>query len=178
MVIAFLIITFIVIIGLWYVISYNNFQDIIIKLYEAEKDIDENIRGKYDLLIENYHLIKETISFEDNNIELLEKVKNKKISNFDMDRLLNKVYSDINIIFSENKALKKSETCLKSFYSLDKTEGSLIAAKKYYNENISIFNKKVRSFPTSIISKVCKYKEKPFFDGKDLTDDEINDFKL
>ena len=32
--------------------------------------------------------------------------------------------------------------------------------------------------PSNIIASICKYKEKVFFDKKDMTDDDINDFKL
>ena len=49
---------------------------------------------------------------------------------------------------------------------------------KYYNENIVEYNKYVRKFPYNIIGIILKYKEKPFFDNKDLNDENIKDFKI
>ena len=36
----------------------------------------------------------------------------------------------------------------------------------------------IRTFPSNIVAKTCKYKQKFYFDGKDMNDDIINDFKL
>ena len=55
---------------------------------------------------------------------------------------------------------------------------SLNAYIKYYNENIVDYNKYVRKFPYNIIGIILKYKEKTFFDNKDLNDDNIKDFKI
>ena len=48
----------------------------------------------------------------------------------------------------------------------------------YYNENISIYNSLLKKFPSNIVATVCKYKEKLFFDRKDMNDEDYNDFKL
>ena len=55
---------------------------------------------------------------------------------------------------------------------------ALAAYKKYYNETIVLYNKLIRIFPYNLIGKILKYKEKTFFDGKDMNDDNIKDFKL
>ena len=36
----------------------------------------------------------------------------------------------------------------------------------------------VKKLPSSMVAKMCKYKEKNYYDGKDLNDDIIKDFKL
>ena len=57
-------------------------------------------------------------------------------------------------------------------------DDSLKAYIKYYNENVSSYNVFIRKFPYNLIGIILKYKEKKFFDNKDLNDDNINDFKL
>ena len=42
----------------------------------------------------------------------------------------------------------------------------------------NILNAYIRKFPNNIVAKMHKIKSKPFFDGKDMTDIEINDFKI
>ena len=36
----------------------------------------------------------------------------------------------------------------------------------------------IKKFPTNIVSKIKKYKERPFYDLKDMTDEDYDDFKL
>jgi len=48
----------------------------------------------------------------------------------------------------------------------------------YYNENISIYNTLLKKFPSNIVASLSKYKEKLFFDRKDMSDEDYNDFKL
>ena len=55
---------------------------------------------------------------------------------------------------------------------------NLIVNKEYYNKNIAEYNKLIKLFPTNIIAKIGKYQEKLFFDRKDMSDEDYNDFKL
>ena len=43
---------------------------------------------------------------------------------------------------------------------------------------MSLNNKMVNKIPTNIIAKIKKYKERPFYDLKDMKDDDREDFKL
>ena len=47
-----------------------------------------------------------------------------------------------------------------------------------HNKNIKEYNKMIKMFPTNLIAKIYKYEEKLFFDKKDMSDDDYNDFKL
>ncbi len=63
-------------------------------------------------------------------------------------------------------------------FSLNENEAELGGYILYYNDNIANFNKLVRMFPSNIVAKLSRFKEKNYYDGKDLNDDDINDFKL
>ena len=62
--------------------------------------------------------------------------------------------------------------------SLNESETEIIALRKYYNDTITEYNKLVKKIPSNIVAKISKYKQKPYYDGKDMTDDVTNDFKL
>lgn len=61
---------------------------------------------------------------------------------------------------------------------LNETETDIYAYRKYYNDIITDYNKLVRAFPSNIVSKICKFKERTYFDGKNMNDEIYNDFKL
>ena len=71
-----------------------------------------------------------------------------------------------------NEEIKKIGT------ELEEIDIELENLRKYYNENITIYNKLIQTFPTNIVATISKYKEKLFYDRKDMSDDDYNDFKL
>ena len=71
-----------------------------------------------------------------------------------------------------NEEIKKIGT------ELEEIDTELENLRKYYNENITIYNKLIQTFPTNIVATISKYKERLFYDRKDMSDDDYNDFKL
>ena len=41
-----------------------------------------------------------------------------------------------------------------------------------------MYNKLVKKIPTNIVAKIKKYQERPFYDLKNMHDDDYEDFKL
>lgn len=157
---------------------FNKFQDSIIKLNEVESKIDETLRNKFDSLIEMNNIIKESIKSKKEVLEDLNVYKNKKLSSFDLDRKLCEASSKINFVRKQYTELHDIENLNKLAYDVEDMDESLAAYKKYYNENIVEFNSLIRKIPYNFIGKLYKYKEKNFFDERNLNDDDNKDFKL
>ena len=79
---------------------------------------------------------------------------------------------------SSMEDLKKCDSFIKIELNLNESEAEIVASRRYYNDIITDYNKIIRTFPSNIVAKLCGYKQKTYFDGKDMTDDKINDFKL
>jgi len=161
-----------------YIFYYNKIQDSIIRINEVEASIDSNLRNKYDLLNKSISLIKGNIELDDEIFDEIVKLRSRKISNFDLDRKLILAYDEFNIIKNKYKELEKSEEIKKVAKEIEEIDSKLSVYREYYNDNITIYNKMIRSFPTNLIALVNKYEEKLFFDKKDMSDDDYNDFKL
>jgi len=159
-------------------IIYNKFQDYIIKINEVEGKIDETLRNKYDSILKVNNIIKEKIKTGKDALEDLENIKEDELSSFDMYRKLTESFNKIDFIKKQYKELNTSEDVNKIFYEINDMDESLSAYIKYYNENIVGYNSFIRKFPYNIIGIILKYEEKMFFDGKDLNDDNIKDFKI
>ena len=54
----------------------------------------------------------------------------------------------------------------------------LQAAKSYYNKYTSELNDLIRTFPSNIVARMHNINIKPFFDGKNMEDEIVDDFKL
>ena len=159
-------------------IIYNKFQDFIIRINEVDGKIDETLRTKYDDIMKLNNIVKEKIKTDKELVDDLSNLKNADKSSFEIHRILIESFNKIDFVKKQYKELNNSEEVNKIFYEISDIDESLSAYVKYYNDNISSYNKFIRKFPYNIIGIILKYKEKTFFDGKDLNDDITTDFKL
>ena len=173
----FLIIVIIVcLIGIYYAISFNHLNDLKTKIDEAESIIDEALRTKYDTLIRISNQIRSFMENNKNYFREYEKLKDTNITNFDMDRKLNEGYTLILKMIEDLKI--NDEGINQELEQIKRLDEKLTAAKNYYNKNTSLENAIVRKFPTNLIARIHGFKVKLFFDGKDMDDEIIDDFKM
>ena len=173
----FLIIVIIVsLIGIYYAISFNTLNDLKTKIDEAESIIDEALRTKYDTLIRISNRIRSFMENNKNYFREYEKLKDTNITNFDMDRKLNEGYTLILKMVEDLKI--DDEELNQELDQIKRLDEKLTAAKNYYNKNTSEENAIVRKFPTNMIARIHGFKVKLFFDGKDMDDEIIDDFKM
>lgn len=183
MLIIILIVIVICVLVALYINMYNKIQEYLTRINEVESIIDDNLRNKYDNINKSVSLIKgnEKISekLDKNMFEEIVKLRNLKISNFDLDRKLIEAGTEFSVIKEKYKdELNKSEEIKNITKKLEEIDEKLDVNREYYNRNIAEYNKLIKMFPTNIIAKIYKYEEKLFYDKKDMSDDDYNDFKL
>lgn len=169
--------TFIVIISLVIVIdlifmvlvaNYNRFQDYIIRINEAEVNIDATLRKRFDLLNKSIGIIKENTKTEDNILDIIVKLRSKKLTNFELDRSLYDAINEFHIIKDKYPELQSCKEFLKIDINLIESESEIVGLRKYYNDIITDYNKLVKSFPSNLIAIIKKYKIKEYFDGSSI----------
>ena len=164
------------IIAIAYVITYNNLVNYKIKIEKAEGIIDENLRQKYDLIVKMNIAIKKVVTKKDYLKDYID-LKDKRISNYELDRKLTEAMNIILEVKNDYNELDNKEfnNELKEINIINET---LTSCKTYYNKNTTELNQIIRKFPSNIVAKIHRYKIKPFFDGKNMQDAVIDDFKL
>ena len=162
----------------WVINTYNQFQNYIIRINEAETNIDSTLRTRFDLLNKSIDIIKANTKTEDDVLNIIVKLRSRKLSNFELDRKLYDGINEFQKYKEEYPELKNSEVFTKIDISLNESEAEIVAFRKYYNDIITDYNKMVKSFPSNIVALFFKFKAKLYFDGKDMNDDDTKDFKL
>lgn len=164
-------------IGILYIYQYNKLQHSKTKIDQAEYLIDEALRNKYDILLNVDQVIMKELDtkslFKD-----LDKLKDENISNFDLDRKLVEYANLFNQIKADNKKLEDVKSLKEFTKDLKKNDEKLLAAKSYYNKYTGELNDLVRAFPSNIVAKLHSMQVKTYFDGKNLEDTIVDDFKL
>ncbi len=165
------------IILLVYIGIYNRIKTQILKINAAESEIDESLRLKYDLLTKIISEIKK-INKDEEKFNDIDKIKDENLSSFEFDRKLADIESQIYTIRNDNTKLLKNNSFNNLWYEITTINSKIKAEEKYYNENTTIYNELVTKFPSKIVSMILKLNEKRYFDGKNMYDKNIKDFKI
>lgn len=164
-----------------YICIYNYYQTYIIRINESEAFIDTTLRKRFDLLNKSIGIIEASKKEKEKDEPILKSIinlKSQKLSNFELDRILYDGINEFQRYKDEIPSLSENEAFLKIDLALFESESEIVAARKYYNDIITDYNKLVRHFPSNIVARICNYKVKTYYDGKDMTDEDIQDFKL
>ena len=161
-----------------YIYNFNNLQEKNIKINESESIIDNELRNKYDLVMKSSTTINKLLKKEVTYFKDLEKLKKDNISNFDLDRKITEGENLIDQVKNDYKSLNNNEEYISIINDLKDSDEILEAAKSFYNKYTTEINLLIKKFPTNIIAKFHKIKLRNYFDGKNMFDDEIKDFKL
>ncbi len=178
MVIILMIVILVCAITIFYAITYNRFQDYIIRINEVESMIDNNLRNKYDLINRAIPIIKTNINKEDKIFEEVVKLRSRKIGNFELYRILMRSSIELNALKEEFPDISKSEEIKKIIKETSEIDAKIDNFIDYYNDNITIYNSLLKKFPSNVVATFGKYREKLFFDRKDMSDEDFEDFKL
>lgn len=179
--ISIIILISILVIGLLiiqYIFNYNKLQEMNIKINEAESIIDNELRNKYDLVLKSSSIINKLLKKEVTYFKELEQLKNDNISNFELDRKITEGENLIYKVKNDFASLEDNETYNEILNDLKNTDEILLAAKSFYNKYTTEINLIIKKFPSNIIAKIHRIKVRNYFDGKNMFDDEIKDFKL
>lgn len=148
--------------------TYNHFQDYIIRINEADENIDAVLRKRFDLLNKSIGIIKANIDSEEEVLEEIVKLRSKKLSNFELDRNLYIAINEFHSIKQKYPKLQTNEEFIKVDVNLLESESEIVGLRKYYNDIITDYNKLVKTCPSNIIALLKNYKTKDYFDGDNI----------
>lgn len=157
---------------IWFVSVFNRFQGLIIRINEAEVNIDAVLRKRFDLLNKSIDIIKAHTKTKDEVLNLIVKLRSRKLDNFDLDRQLYEAIKEFNHYKENYPNLKTNESFVRIDISLTESEAEIEAFRRYYNDIITDYNKLVTSFPSNLAAIIFKKKTKPYFDGRELEQDQ------
>lgn len=171
----------IIVIGIFfivYIVYYNKMQFLKTKIEQAEGIIDETLRQRYDLLVRANDIIKSALKDNKEYFKDQLSIKNREVTNFEMDRTLKEGFSILNKLIDDYPALQKNKEMKEIMETIKATNERITATTSYFNKYTNELNGYVRQFPSNVIGKMHKFKIQPFFDKKDMTDEIYNDFKI
>lgn len=153
-------------IGVISTIYNNKFNFAIIKIDEAESNLDVLLLRKLDLLERTVPIIKKELKLEE-FLSDISTIEGANLNHFQLNELLKREYNTLFKTLDENEKLFKSEALNRILRDLNDNEEAIIGSIKFYNDNVVIFNQLVSSFPAKIVAQIRRYKIKEFYSDED-----------
>lgn len=156
-VVAVIVLVFIIIVA-WYISTMNWFRRTKVKVDEANSGIDVALTKRYDLLTKALAAVKGYAKHEAETLSRVIGMRTGSIKELSLDEKsklnaeLSQVQRGINVVVEQYPQLKADTQFTLLQNQTADCEEQLQAARRVYNSNVSIFNQKRVTFPSSIVA--------------------------
>ena len=152
----------------WFIGTSNRIKMADLKISEALSGIDVALTKRYDVLSKMLDSVKAFQKYESDtftklvNLRMGMSMKERNDANRDMDKLS----SEIRVVAENYPELKSSENYVTLQRSIIDVEEHLQAARRLYNANVTVYNRLIVTFPSSIVANSMGAVNKPYFEAE------------
>lgn len=160
----------ILIVIIWWVKTSNRFNRYKVVIDESKKNVDIALAKRYDTICEMIKVAKSYAKHESSTFSDVIKLRqNANIKEFNaaiqnQDREISKVFA----LAESYPDLKSSQEFINLQDEISDENEQLAAAKRIVNNNISIINQEIVSFPKSVVAKSKGLKEMEFLKEQNI----------
>lgn len=163
----------VVVIGLFFVSSYNNLVDLKENVESKVSSIDVQLERRLDLIPNLVSTVKGYTSHETEAIELVTTarenllkangISEKAKGNEELDNAIDALM----VIVENYPELKADSQFTRLQDELAGTENRIAIARKEYNDAVKAYNQKIKKIPTNIIASMFNFEEESYFESKE-----------
>ena len=166
-----------VIIACYFVATQRSLVKTKENIANAFSQIKVSQQSRFDALTE---LAKATKSYSEYEYTtLMEVISKRKLSSdvkniADNEEVLRNLAGRINALAENYPDLKASETYKETMQSINKYENTVRTARMVFNDTVTIYNRKVKQFPSSIVASALGYDAEGYLEMDDSKSDMPN----
>lgn len=159
----------VLIIVIWAIATYNKFVGLGTNCDDAFSTIDVYLKKRYDLIPNLVETVKGYAKHESETFARVTEARAKAMSattvseKIAADKELTTVLQGFRRVTENYPELKANVNFLDLQNQLKSIENELVNARKYHNACVRELNKKIKSFPSLIVAKMMKLKEREYF---------------
>lgn len=168
------IITILVIVAILFVVimpSYNNLVNLNEDVDNAWSQVQVAVKRRADLIPNLVNTVKGYANFEEETLTKITEARSKVNSANTPEELasaneqLTRAIGDINVVVEAYPDLKAQSSFMDLQAQLEGTENRIATARRDYNEEVKVYNKKVRSLPTRLYAGLLGFGPKAYFEA-------------
>lgn len=155
---------------IWWVKTSNRFNRYKVVIDESKKNVDIALAKRYDTICEMIKVAKSYAKHESSTFsEVIKLRQNANIKEFNtaiqnQDKEISKIFA----LAESYPDLKSSQEFINLQDEISDENEQLAAAKRIVNNNISIINQEIVSFPKSVVAKSKGLKEMEFLKEQNI----------
>lgn len=142
-------------IGIWAVVTVNNFKRLEVECEQYKSGIQVALEKRYDVLTKMLDVTKSYMGHESDLMSSLTKIRSDGVSVSRLEDINAQMDKFQTMLFARAEAypeLRSSEVFQRLQVAIDDVEGSLQAARRIYNNAVSMYNKSIVVFPASLLA--------------------------
>jgi len=166
-----IIITVFVILGVMFISSYNSFVNLKENVNQSYAQIENQLQRRLDLIPNLVSTVKGYASHEKEVIKSISDARARladsktPAESAAANAELSGALSRLLVVVENYPDLKADRQFTQLMDELSGTENRIAVARKDYNDQVAIYNKKVKNFPGMIIARITGFNEKEYFNA-------------
>ena len=164
-----IIIGIVVVLLIGFIAISNGLNRAKVKIDEASSDIDVSLTKRYDVLTKMIDVVKSYAKYEKETIfETIQLRQNMTMQEkSEADRKMSESFDRIRALAENYPDLKASANYNTLQKAIADVEEHLQASRRLYNANVSRYNQKIATFPTSIVAGLKGLGKEEFFSAEE-----------
>jgi len=160
----------IVLVGGWFVLTYNGLVQLRNAVKNAWSQIDVQLKRRYDLIPNLVETVKGYAGHEKETFERVIQARQAGIAAStvkDQQAAENMITGALRQLFALSESypnLKANENFLKLQEELASTENKIGFARQYYNDAVQTFNTRQEMFPANLVASMLGFQPAEFFE--------------
>ena len=140
------------------------------KVENSWKQIDVQLKRRYDLIPNLVEMVKDYMSYEQEVLQNVIKARAQAMSaqgpkeKGQAENFLSETLKSLFAVSENYPELKANQNVMKLQEELTSTENKISFARQLYNDMVMAFNNKVQTFPSNVIAGAFGFKEREYFE--------------
>ncbi|KKQ95062.1 MAG: LemA-like protein [candidate division CPR2 bacterium GW2011_GWC1_39_9] len=170
MIVIYVSLGLIILVALYFGMTYNRFVTLRTRAQEAWSDIDVQLKRRHDLIPNLVETVKGYATHEKTVFEDVTKARASAlnaggvVAQGKAENMLTEALKSIFAVAEAYPDLKASDNFQKLQDELTDTEDKVQASRRFYNGNVRDLNIKVDQFPSNIVAKSFKFQKMELFE--------------
>lgn len=154
---------------LWGVFSYNRLVRLRVRAEESWRDIDTQLKRRWDLIPNLVEAVKGYAGHEKGVFEQVTKARARALDasgpreEAEAEEGLKRALFSLFAVAENYPQLKANENFLELQHTLEEAEDAIQRSRRYYNAVVRDLNTSILTFPRSIIAAMFNFKEREFY---------------
>lgn len=159
------------VLGIWLISTYNGLTALRLRLQNAWRQIDVQLRRRYDLISNLVETVKGYMQYEQNTLQKVIEARSQAMAAKGIkeaaaaQNALTQSLGQVFALMENYPDLKASKNVLDLQEELRTTENQIALARQYYNDLVTQYNTKQHGFPSNILAGLFGFKPNELFEA-------------